>query len=478
MEKIPEKGRSIGTLLTAMESMKSKDIRWREGRNFAYVYFAGDQVLSDVQKAYLAFFSENGLNPSAFPSLRRMEAEVLEMTAQLFHGPESARGSMTSGGTESILMAVKTARSWAKVHKPEIQQPEIVLPASAHPAFHKACYYFQLTPKIVPVEADFRVSAAAMESAIGPHTILLVASAPSYPHGVVDPIAEIGQVAKKHNLLFHVDACVGGFMLPFLEKAGFRVPEWDFRVPGVTSISADIHKYGYAAKGASTVTYRTGALRKHQFYVYTPWPGGIYASPSLCGTRPGGAIAAAWAVLQLLGQNGYTDLAQKTMETALALRKGIDAIEGVEVLGQPDMCLFALASETLDIYEVGDELTVRGWYLDRQQLPPSLHFTITAAHIGQENLILQDLQEAVEAARKSSWRSLGKKLGIHTLKGLQKALPETTFKQLQNLAARYIKVDDSPRSAAMYGMMGSIENKGDLEPLVLEFLDQLTQKPE
>ena len=478
MERIPDNGRPMDDLLREMEAFKEQDIRWRQGRNFAYVYFAGDQVLSDVQRAYMSFFSENGLNPSAFPSLRKMEAEVLDMTIDLFNGPSTARGSMTSGGTESILMAVKTARAWAESHHPEITQPEIVLPATAHPAFHKACYYFKLKAVVVPVGTDFRVRASDMAAAISDQPILLVGSAPADPQGVIDPIAEIGQIAKKRNILMHVDACVGGFMLPFLERAGYPIPTWDFRVEGVTSISADIHKYGYAAKGASTITYRTGELRKKQFYVYTPWSGGIYASPSMCGTRPGGAIAAAWAVLQLLGKNGYTDLAKNTMETALHLRKGIEDIKGVQVLTNPDMCLFALSSNTLDIYEVGDELTVRGWYLDRQQLPPSLHFTITAAHFGPEERILADLREAVQAAQKRSLRNLGKRLTIGTVKGLQKALPESTFKQLQNLAARFIKVDDSPRSAAMYGMMGSIENKGDLEPLVREFLDQLTQKPE
>jgi len=258
----------------------------------------------------MLFFSENALNPTVFPSLRRMETEVVAMTAALLGGDEHTVGNMTSGGTESLLMAVLTAREWGRAHKPDVQAPEMVLPATAHPAFEKAAHYFGVRPVHVPVGPDLRADVERMRAAITPRTVLLVGSAPSYPHGVVDPIVEIAQVAQEHGLLCHVDACVGGFELPFLRRLGYPVPDFDFQVPGVTSMSADLHKYGYAAKGASVVLYRDSALRRHQFFAYTDWPGGVYASATLAGTRPAGPIAAAWAVLHYLGEEGYLALAE------------------------------------------------------------------------------------------------------------------------------------------------------------------------
>ena len=290
---LPTKRTPAEQVLDAMKEIREHDARWQEGKTWSLVYHAGDEVTELLKKAYTMFFSENGLNPTAFPSLKKFEAEVVSMAASLLGGDDETVGNMTSGGTESILMAVKTAREWARANRPAITAPEMILPDTVHPAFEKAAHYFGLKPVRTAITPDFRADVGAAQDAVTPNTILLVGSAPSYPQGVVDPIAELAQIALEHDILFHVDACVGGFMLPFVRRLGYPVPDFDFRVAGVTSISADLHKYAYAAKGASVVLYKNNALRRHQYFVYTDWSGGIYASPTMTGTRPGGGDCAA-----------------------------------------------------------------------------------------------------------------------------------------------------------------------------------------
>ncbi len=404
---LPQHGQSKDALLSRMQQARNQDVDWREGKAFSLVFQAGEDVAEVSKAAYAMYFSENGLNPGAFPSLRRFETEVIGMAAELLGGDGQVAGNMTSGGTESILMTVFTAREWARANRPAITAPEIVLPLSGHPAFEKAAHYFDVTIVHTPVREDFRADVEAMCAAITPNTIMLVGSAPSYPQGVVDPISEIAALAAEHGLLCHVDACVGGFMLPFVRKLGYPVPPFDFSVPGVTSISADLHKYGYTAKGASVILYRDKALRRHQMFAYTDWPGGIYASPTMAGTRPGGAIASAWAVMNYLGEEGYLRIDDIVMQTVAKLRQGIAAIEGVHILGDPDMSVMALSSDTLDIYQVGDEMTVQGWHLDRQQFPPSLHLTIHAGHAPVADQFLDDLASSVAQVRKPTPRRLG-----------------------------------------------------------------------
>jgi len=293
----PKAGRSREDVLDTMRAARDHDIKWQRGRAFGLVYHISEEIDELLKEAFTMFFSENGLNPTAFPSLRKFESEVVAMTASLLGGDSNVCGNMTTGGTESLLMAVKTARDWARDHHPEISEPEIVLPDTAHPAFDKAGSYFDVRIVHVPVLEDFRADVAAMQQAINPNTIMLVGSAPSYPHGVVDPIGELAAIAQERGLLFHTDSCVGGFMLPFIRKLGYEVPPFDFSVPGVTSMSADLHKFGYAAKPASVVLYRTPELRRKQMFVAINWPGGIYPSPTMTGSRAGGPIAAAWALM-------------------------------------------------------------------------------------------------------------------------------------------------------------------------------------
>jgi sphinganine-1-phosphate aldolase len=296
-----------------------------------------------VKFAFIKNMHTNALNPTAFPSLLLYETEVVSMCADLLHGDGLVAGSMTSGGTESVLMAFKVYRDLARKERPWITEPEVVAPVSIHPAIEKAAHYFGFTIKHVPLTGDFKADVAAMARAINSNTIALTASAPQYVHCVIDPITEIGALALKHNLPLHVDACFGGFMLPFTEALGHATEPWDFRVPGVTSISADLHKYGYAPKGCSVVLYRNAYYRSFQYFAYSTWPGGLFCSPSICGTRPGPNIAAAWATLKIIGRSGYEDLTRKLMATAAEMMSGINSIDGLTVMGNPQMAAFAFA---------------------------------------------------------------------------------------------------------------------------------------
>ena len=401
------------------------------------------------------------------------------MSATLLGSQGQVVGNMTSGGTESILMAVKTARDWARAERPDITAPEMVLPRSAHPAFDKAGHYFGVRAVHTPLTPDFQADVAAIRQAITPNTILLIGSAPSYPQGVVDPIPELAALAQEHGLLCHVDACVGGFMLPFVRRLGYPVPEFDFAVPGVTSLSADLHKYGYAAKGASLILYRDAALRRHQLFAYTDWPGGIYASPTMGGTRPGGAIAAAWAIMNYLGEEGYLKLAGEVMAVTRQIQDGVAAIAGIEVLGRPVMSVMALGSSKVNVYEVGDEMGLRGWHLDRQQFPPSLHLTINPAHVRQTDAFLHDLQAAVRAARRLSPQRLVGSAAVRAANLASRALPAPLVSRLMAGASTRLGGDGLPgRSAPMYGMMGTLPNRGDLRELVLDLVEQFTRPQE
>jgi glutamate/tyrosine decarboxylase-like PLP-dependent enzyme len=291
----------------------------------------------------------------------------------------------------------------------------------------------------------------------------------------VDPITDLAQIAQENGLLFHVDACVGGFMLPFVRKLGYPVPDFDFCVPGVTSISVDLHKYAYAAKGASVILYKNKALRRHQFFVCTDWSGGIYASPTMSGTRPGGSIAAAWAIMNHLGEEGYLAIADTVMRTVTKLREGIGAIEGVHVLGDPAMSVLAIGSNRLNVYEIGDELTMRGWHMDRQQHPPSLHLTVTHGQVADQFLV--DLEQAVAQARRFSLAKLSNAVKVGLVRAAANALPARWMSALASRSSSVtgLRGADVPsRSAAMYGMMASLPNRGDLNELVLGILDSLT----
>ena len=394
---LPEKGIPKKELLKIMGDVSKKDANWKNGRIWSLVSHASDEHTEMLKEVYTMFFSENALSPMAFPSLQKFESEVISMTIELLGGNRKACGSMTSGGTESILMAVKTYRDWARNNLPEIKEPEMILPMSAHPSFEKAAKYFDVKSIYVPIDnKSYRADVKAMKDKLSKNTILIVGSAPDYPRGVVDPITELGALAKEYDIGLHVDACLGGFMLPFVRKLGYNIPDFDFSVPGVTSISADIHKYGYGPKGTSTILYRKDDLLKYQYCASIEWSGGIYASPAMQGTRPGGTIAAAWAALKVLGENGYLKLAKVVMDTTKKLIDGIEQMPELYILGKPDMSLYSFTSDKFHVYNLADIMEKRGWYLDRMQFPPAIHMTIYPHHDKVVDPFLKDLNECVE----------------------------------------------------------------------------------
>jgi glutamate/tyrosine decarboxylase-like PLP-dependent enzyme len=415
-------------IAAAMRAYREADADPSRARLFSLVYATRPDVLEVAREAAMAFFSENALNPMAFPSLRRMETEVVEMTLAMLHAPEDAAGTMTSGGSESLMLALKTARDWARVERPHVTSPEVLLPVTAHPAMPKAAHVLGLRVVTFPVGPSFTADVSAARRLITKDTILVVGSAPQYAHGVVDPIPDLAQLAMEHGILCHVDACFGGFMLPWLEKLGHSIPPFDFRVPGVTSMSADLHKYGYGAKGASTVLYRTRALRRHQFYAYADWPGGLFVTPSMLGTRSGAPIAAAWAVMRYLGEEGYMELAKQAMRATTAIARGVREIPGLEILGEPVMTALAIGAKrngegALDLYVVADLMGEKGWFFDRGQSPPSLHLTVSPAHEAVVGELLSDLREAAEKARNMTEQPQGKA----ALYGMLGSLPDRAF---------------------------------------------------
>ncbi len=395
--RIPEKGLDPDKILQTMKDYGQDDANYKDARTWSLVYYLGEEHTDFLKKAYGQYFSENGLNPMAFQSLRRFEYEVVRMAVHMLNGGPEAVGTMTSGGTESCLLSVKTYRDLARARRPWIRHPEMVAPETIHVAFEKGAEYFGLKLRRAPVGQDGRVNLKAYKRLINRNTVALFASAPNYPHGMVDPIEEIAAIARKKKLPFHVDGCLGGFFLPWVEKLGYPIPPFDFRVEGVTSMSADIHKYGYAAKGASVVLYRNMDYMKHQMFVYESWSGGVYASPALLGTRPGGSIAAAWATLNRMGEEGYLERAKVVMETTRRLMNGIRAIPELDIVGSPQASVFAYRSNDpdLDIYAVADVLEERGWNVDRQQNPEALHAMVTPQHEKIVDQYLSDLNEAV-----------------------------------------------------------------------------------
>lgn len=389
----PDHGRASDELQDLLAEWQTGDIDWKGGRAFSLVYNADDPVLEDLQHRVAdRFLHENALNPFVYPSLMRMEQEVVAVAAELF-GTDPAAGTMTSGGTESIFLAVYTAREHAR-HR-GIDRPQIVLASTAHPAFTKAAHYLDVDEVRVPVGADLRADVDAMADQVGASTAMVVGSSPCYPYGVIDPITDLAQVALANDTLCHVDACLGGWLLPFWEEIGEPVPAWNFAVDGVTSISADIHKYGYCFKGASTIMYRDVKMKRRQHFVFDGWPGGVYGSATTAGTRPAAPIAAAWATIQHLGRDGYLAKARTVRDATTAFLDGVRSIDGLQVSGDPDMSLFEFSATAGPeaTGAIGDRMDDRGWHLDRQQ--GGLHLMVSPGHVRITEAFVDDLREAV-----------------------------------------------------------------------------------
>jgi len=400
-KRLPAAGTDWPSLREELVALGEGDVDWRRGRAAVYVFNAGEDVLRVAKEAYALYQSENALGPGAFPSLGRMEREVVEMGLALLGAPDGACGDVTSGGSESIFLAVKACRNRARDEGRLADGGEIVLPRSAHPAFDKAAEVLGLRTVRVPVAPDLRADVAAMAAATTPRTLMLVGSAPCFPYGLVDPVAELGALALERDVWLHVDACVGGYFAPFARMNGVELPDFDFAVPGVCTISADLHKYGYAAKGASTLFHRSEAQREHQVFRFEDWPAGGMRTPTAAGTRPGGAIAAAWAVLHYLGEEGYREKARAVTETREKLEAGIREIPGLHVHGRPRLGLFAYGADDLDVFAVWKQLLGRGWFTGLVTEPRGIHLMLSPAHAGVADEYLGDLREAVETVRRS-----------------------------------------------------------------------------
>jgi glutamate/tyrosine decarboxylase-like PLP-dependent enzyme len=411
---LPKTGRERRAILQEMRKLRDREtVRWQQGFVSGAVYHGDNAHIDFLNEVYSMYSQTNPLHSDLWPSAVKYEAEIIAMTADMLGagntGDAQARvcGSLSSGGTESILLAMKTYRDFARSAR-GVRRPEMVIPVTAHAAFDKASQYFGIKMRKIPVGLDSRADVRAAQGAINRNTVVVVGSAPSFPHGAIDPIAELSELARARGVGFHTDACLGGFVLPWAEKLGYPVPRFDFRLPGVTSISADTHKYGYAAKGTSVILYRTPELRRFQYYTATEWPGGLYFSPTLAGSRPGGLSASCWAALLSMGEEGYLDATRRILETAAQIKNAVRSIPDLRIIGDP-LWVLALASDTLDIYKIMDAMSERGWNLNGLQKPPAVHLCITLRHTqeGVAQRFIADLIAAVAEVRADPKRSGG-----------------------------------------------------------------------
>lgn len=406
MPELPQAGRDADEIIDELEEKRDRDVQWDQGRAFGMVYNGGPEVHAVAERAARLYLHENALNTTAFPSLREIQSDVVGWTAGLLHGPDSASGFMTSGGTESILCGVKAARERARIER-GVTAPEMVIADSAHAAFHKAAHLFGIKVHKVPVAADWTANVDSMADAVNVNTALVVGSAPQYPQGVIDDIPGLAALAATVDANLHIDACMGGFVLPFAERIGRQVDPWDFAVEGVHSISADVHKLGYAPKGASVILHRTKELRRYQTFVFDDWLGGFYASPNLQGSRSGLPMAAAWAVMSHLGIDGYCELTRSTLENADLIRTAVAEVDGIRTLGAGEFQLVAIAADPdsstpIDPFALGDALLERGWFHDRQGPPDSLHLTVSNSNVDVIDDYVAALHESAAEVRGQS----------------------------------------------------------------------------
>ena len=443
---IPEKGRDKDDIFNELSAMaEEENAKWKTGQVSGTFYHAGDEHRAFLNKVFSLFSHENTLQFDLCPSMFKMESEIISMTAKMLnadavqaHNPQDeVCGTVTSGGTESILMAMKAYRDWARADK-GIAEPEIIMPHTAHPAFDKAGKYFGLKMVHIPVSApDFRVDPRAVEAQINANTAAIVGSAGNYPYGLIDPLEKLSDLALKHDIGMHVDGCLGGFIFPWIEKLGYDIPPFDFRLAGVTSMSADTHKYGFALKGTSVVLYRNNIFRRHQYFNVPDWPGGMYASPTAAGSRSGGLTAATWASLVYLGEEGYLKAAGSIMAVADKIKAGIQAIPELKLIGDPTFVISFLSDE-VDVFLINDFMNTKGWRFNVLQLPPALHFCITMPQTFADDVaerFLQDLHAGLEYAKSNAG-----------------TVAETT---------------------ALYGMAGTLEGNQQITELVFGFFDYL-----
>lgn len=479
--KIPAHGMARDALFKRLEEYRANDMPWRDGRTWAYVYDPGRETEEVIKQAYMMYLTENALDPTVFPSALRFENEVVAMAAAHLNGDADVVGNFTSGGTESIILAVKAARDYAREKRPHVTRPEIVLPATAHAAFQKAAHYLDLQVVLVPVDpTTFKADVEAVRKAITPNTVLLVGSAVSYAHGVVDPIRELGHLAIEHDLPLHVDGCMGGFLLQYFRRLGAPVPDFDFGVPGVTSISMDLHKYAFAAKGASTILYRTRELRRYQIYACANWTGYTIINPTVQSAKSAGPLAAAWAVLNFIGDDGYLAIARQILDATRRIVAAIDAMDDLRLLGRPEMNLVAFTSDTVSVFHVIDEMKARGWYIQPQlgfqSSKENIHLSINPASAKWVDALISDLRDCVELAKGMPSGAIAS--GVQAMFGSidPDTLSEETFGQMLGMAG--IQGTALPARMAEINEMLNALSPALRERLLVEFLNQLFQLKE
>lgn len=401
---LPESGRSPEELLGELREMASEeDAVWETGRCSGTMYCGDRDHYAFLKEAFGLFAHQNALQRDMCPSATRFEGEVIAMVLDLFgagavEGAEPA-GMVTSGGSGSIGQAMLVYREAGRERG--IERPNVVKPETGHPAFDKGCHMYGIELRRVPVDpATTLVRPADVAEAMDEGTVAIVGSAGNYGYGTIDPIAELAALAAERGAGMHVDACLGGFILPFGEQLGYPIPRFDFRVEGVTSISADTHKYGYGLKGSSTLLFRDRALRNHAYFYAPEWSGGKYFSPGIEGSRSDGLLAATWASLVATGREGYRRHAKGILETSARMQEAVRSHAELKLLGEPTF-LFAFASDELGIYHVNDELRRRGWRLNGLQYPDALHFAVTRPQLqpGVVEAWESDLADAVDYAR-------------------------------------------------------------------------------
>lgn len=436
---LPSKGLSDDEIFAEFDKYDElKHNNWEEGMVSGAVYHGGKDLCHLQSLAYEKYCVSNQLHPDLFPALRKMDSEVVAMCLDLFNAPETGAGTLTSGGTESLLLACLSARAHGR--KRGITQPEIVAPVTIHAGIDKACYYFGIKLHKVPLDSNYRGDISHFKRLINANTVLLVGSAPNFPHGIIDDIESLSELALRYSIPLHVDCCLGLFIVSFMERSGLAkdgFPKFDFRLPGVTSISCDTHKYGFAPKGSSIIMYRTKELRACQYYVTTDWVGGLYGSPTLSGLRPGALMAGCWATMVRIGKDGYKNACREIVGAAQQFRAKLKDIPDLQVIGDPLLSVISFKSDSINIYDLSDMLSKKGWHLNALQNPPALHVAFTVLSAPKVDVLIEDLKNAVDVLKKEG-------------KGASKG-----------------------DTAQLYGTAGSISTNGVADKLVEVFIDTL-----
>jgi sphinganine-1-phosphate aldolase len=401
--KLPKSGLKAAEIFQKLDAYASGDVDGSSGRVFGYVFDPGSDISEFAKQVYSRFLSANALDFTVYPSVLRFENDLIAIMRRHLRGGDEVVGNFTSGGTESILLAVKAARDYYRHRRPQIARPQMILPSTAHAAFHKAAHYFGIETVSVPVLPNFKADVEETRRRITRETIFIVGSAPSYTQGVIDPIAELAELAREHDIWFHTDACMGGFLLPYFKRLGRPVADFDFSLPGVCSLSVDLHKYGYAPKGASLVLYRNAELRRFQMFAFSQWLGYTMINPTVQSTKSLGPLAAAWAVLHYVGDDTYLEFARKKMQAVQEIRDGIERNPDLYLLAEPEMTLLSFSSHNVNIFHIIDEMHQKGWYIQPsfsyQGVPANIHLSINLSNVGKTDIFLSDLKQSVEKAK-------------------------------------------------------------------------------